>query len=115
MVTNISLIWRMRLALHGVRLSRFAHADLTTVRGGRHVAYRVTMVDGDLIGAETAPLEARVNIRAASFVLRQFGLQVADMRADAKGALLAVDLHRDAGRMGLATRAKARAVGRSVA
>ncbi len=98
-----------------MRLSRFAHDDLTTVRGGRHVAYRVTMVDGDLIGAETAPLEARVNIRAASFVLRQFGLQVADMRADAEGALLAVDPHRDPRRVRVATRPKARAAGQSVA
>jgi hypothetical protein len=112
--TKLSLIWRLRLALHGVRLSPFARRDLTVVRGGGvrgegHVAYRVTMVDGDLIWAETAPLEARVNIRAASFVLRHFGLRAADIRTDAEGALLSIDPHR----VGAATKPKARAAGRS--
>lgn len=90
-VTNIPLIWRLRLVLHGVRLSPFAYEDLTTSRGARHVAYRVTMVEGDLVGADTAPIDVRVNIRAASFVLRRFGLQVADIRTDAAGWLLAIE------------------------
>jgi hypothetical protein len=109
-----------------VRLSPFARRDLTVVRGGGvrgegvrgegvrgegHVAYRVTMVDGDLIWGETAPLEVRVNIRAASFVLRHFGFRVADIRTDAEGAVLSIDPHR----VGAATKPKAKAAGRSVA
>jgi hypothetical protein len=90
-ITNIPLIWRLRLVLHGVRLSPFAYEDLTTAMGASHVAYRVTMLDGDLMGAEAAPLDARVNIRAASFVLRRFGMQVCEMRVDAAGWLLAID------------------------
>jgi hypothetical protein len=90
-VTNIPLIWRLRLVLHGVRLSPFAHDDLTTTQGTRLIAYRVQMIDSDLIGADTAPMDARVNIRAASFVLRHFGLRAAEMRTDARGALLALD------------------------
>jgi hypothetical protein len=126
--TKLSLIWRLRLALHGVRLSPFARRDLAVVRGvgtrgagtrsegtrESEVAYRVTMVAGDLIGAETAPVEARVNIRAASFVLRHFGVRVADIRSDAEGALLSINPDR----VGLATtkpKPKAKAAGRSVA
>jgi len=90
-VTNIPLIWRLRLVLHGVRLSPFAHDDLTTSHGARVIAYRVQMMDSDLVGADTAPIEARVNIRAASFVLRHFGLEAAEFRTDARGALLALD------------------------
>jgi hypothetical protein len=90
-VTNIPLIWRLRLVLHGVRLSPFAHDDLTTTQGARLIAYRVQMIDSDLIGADTAPIDARVNIRAASFVLRHFGLQAAELRTDARGALLALE------------------------
>lgn len=90
-VTNIPLIWRLRLVLHGVRLSPFAHDDLTSTQGARIVAYRVHMAGSHLTGAETAPIEARVNIRAASFVLRHFGLRMADMRTDSRGALLALD------------------------
>jgi hypothetical protein len=90
-VTNIPLIWRLRLVLHGVRLSPFAHDDLTSAQGTRIVAYRVHMAGSHLTGAEHAPMEARVNIRAASFVLRHFGLRMAEMRTDARGALLALD------------------------
>jgi hypothetical protein len=90
-VTNIPLIWRLRLVLHGVRLSPFAHDDLTTTQWARLVAYRVRMIESTLSGADTAPIEARVNIRAASFVLRHFGLHTAEMRTDARGALLAVE------------------------
>jgi hypothetical protein len=90
-VTNIPLIWRLRLVLHGVRLSPFTHDDLTTTQGARLIAYRVQMNDCDLIGADGAPMDARVNIRAASFVLRHFGLQRAELRTDARGALLALD------------------------
>jgi hypothetical protein len=90
-ITNIPLIWRLRLVLHGVRLSPFAYEDLTTAMGAGHVAWRVTMMEGELVGAEAAPLDARVNIRAASFVLRRFGLQVCEMRTDAAGWLLAID------------------------
>ena len=90
-VTNIPLIWRLRLVLHGVRLSPFAHDDLTTPQGTRLIAYRVQMIDSDLIGADSAPMDARVNIRAASFVLRHFGLHAAEMRTDARGALLALE------------------------
>lgn len=90
-VTNIPLIWRLRLVLHGVRLSPFAHDDLTTTQGTRLIAYRVQMIDSDLSGADRAPMDARVNIRAASFVLRHFGLHAAEMRTDARGALLALD------------------------
>jgi hypothetical protein len=95
-VTNIPLIWRLRLVLHGVRLSPAAHDDLTTPRGARAVAYRVTMTDALLIGADTAPLESRVNLRAASFVLRRFGLQAAELWIDADGALVALDPGRSA-------------------
>jgi hypothetical protein len=108
-VPNIPLLWRLRLILHGVRVSAFTHDDLTTVQGARHVAYRVALVGGSLVGAETAPLDARVNIRAATFVLRAFGLQVAELRADATGAVLAVDPDR----AGLDVRPKAKAAGRS--
>jgi hypothetical protein len=90
-VTNIPLIWRLRLVLHGVRLSPFAHEDLTTTQGARLVAYRIHMIEHDLIGADAAPIDARVNIRAASFVLRHFGLQAAELQTDALGSLLAID------------------------
>jgi len=100
-VTNIPLIWRLRLVLHGVRLSPFAHDDLTTSQGTRLIAYRVQMIDSDLIGADGAPIDARVNIRAASFVLRHFGLHAAEMRTDARGALLALETrHAEAARSG---------------
>jgi hypothetical protein len=100
-VTNIPLIWRLRLVLHGVRLSPFAHDDLTTSQGTRLIAYRVQMIDSDLIGADGAPIDARVNIRAASFVLRHFGLHAAEMRTDARGALLALETrHVEAARSG---------------
>jgi hypothetical protein len=94
LVTNIPLIWRLRLVLHGVRLSPFAHDDLTTPHGARLVAYRVQMIEHSLIGTETAPIDARVNIRAASFVLRHFGVHTAEIRTDARGGLLAVDPRR---------------------
>jgi hypothetical protein len=110
-VTNIPLLWRLRLILHGVRVSPFTHDDLTTLHGARHVAYRVALVGGNLVGAEAAPLDARVNIRAASFVLRAFGLQFAELRADASGEVLAVDVHR----AGIEARPKAKAAGRSAA
>jgi hypothetical protein len=90
-VTNIPLIWRLRLVLHGVRLSPYAYEDLTTSVGARHVAYRVTMMDGTLVGAENAPIDVRVNIRAASFVLRRFGMQLCEIRTDAAGWLLAIE------------------------
>lgn len=87
---TIPLIWRLRMMMHGVRLSRLAHDDLTTVCGDTLVTYRVMMADGHLVGAESAPLEVRVNIRAASFVLRVFDQQSAEMRADSRGALFAI-------------------------
>jgi hypothetical protein len=89
-VSNIPLIWRLRLVLHGVRLSPFAHDDLTTAQGARLVAYRIQMNEHLLIGADSAPIDARVNIRAASFVLRHFGLHMAELRTDARGALLSL-------------------------
>ena len=104
-VANIPLIWRLRLVLHGVRLSPFAHDDLTTTQGSRLIAYRIQMIDSDLMGADTAPIEARVNIRAASFVLRHFGLHAAELRTDARGALLALDARSaDAARSGRVAR-----------
>ncbi len=112
-VTNIPLLWRLRLILHGVRVSPFTHDDLTTVHGARHVAYRVALVGSNLVGAEAAPVEARVNIRAASFVLRTFGLQVAELRADASGALLAVDPDCAGLEAKAKPKARARAAGRS--
>jgi hypothetical protein len=90
-VTNIPLIWRLRLVLHGVRLSPYAYEDLTTSVGARHVAYRVTMIESQLVGAEAAPIDARVNIRAASFVLRRFGLEICELQTDAAGWLLAIE------------------------
>jgi hypothetical protein len=110
-VPNIPLLWRLRLILHGVRVSPYTHDDLTTVQGARHVAYRAALVAGTLVGAEAAPIDARVNIRAASFVLRAFGMQVAELRADASGALLAIEPHH----AGVEAKAKAktRAAGRS--
>ena len=89
-VTNIPPIWRFRMTLHGVRLRRLAHDDLGSEADEQHVAYRVTMADGDLIGVESAPLEVRVNIRAASFVLRVFDQPCAEIHTDSSGALFAV-------------------------
>jgi hypothetical protein len=54
------------------------------------------MLNGDLSGAERAPLSVRVNIRAASFVLRAFGVDRAEIRADADGAVQGVDPQRPA-------------------
>jgi hypothetical protein len=86
-VLPIPLIWRLRLVLHGVRISPLAY-DVHPERGSRgEAAYRVGMVGGDLSGAEQAPLPVRVNIRAASFVLRAFGLSAAEIRADHDGAV----------------------------
>lgn len=89
---RIPIIWHFRMVLHGVRLSRCAHDGLTTICGDVRVTYRVTMVDGHLVGAESAPLEVRVNIRAASFVLRAFDQQSAQICADSGGALFAIQL-----------------------
>jgi hypothetical protein len=89
-VANIPAIWRFRMMLHGVRLSRLAYDDLTTAGCEAHVTYRVTMAHGHLVGAESAPLEVRVNLRAASFVLSAFEQQSAEIRADSGGALLAI-------------------------
>ncbi len=86
-VLPIPLIWRLRLVLHGVRISPLAY-DVQPERGSRgDAAYRVGMIGGDLSGAEQAPLSVRVNIRAASFVLRAFGLNAAEIRADHDGAV----------------------------
>jgi hypothetical protein len=89
---SIPSIWRFRMMLHGVRLSRLAPDE--EPRSGcsqQHVTYRVTMADGDLVGVvESVPLVVRVNIRAASFVLRVFHQQSAEIRADSSGALFAI-------------------------
>ena len=89
-VTNIPFIWRLHLTLHGVRLSRPASDDPAAVCDATHLTYRATMADGQLAGVESAPLEVRINIRAASFVLRAFGQQSAEIRADRSGALFAI-------------------------
>jgi hypothetical protein len=89
-VATIPLIWRFRMMIHGVRLTRLAHDDRATACRDTVVTYRVTMADGHLVGVEAAPLEVRVNIRAASFVLRVFDQQSAEMRADSRGALFAI-------------------------
>jgi len=89
-VAHIPLIWRFRMTMHGVRVSWVAHDDPTAVGGEQQVTYRVMMTDGDLRGGDSAPLEVRVNIRAASFVLRVFDQQFAEIHADSSGALLAV-------------------------
>jgi hypothetical protein len=89
-VANISFIWRFRMTLHGVRLSWLAHNELRAEADEQHVAYRVTMADGDLIGIESAPLDVRVNIRAASFVLRVFDQPCAEIHTDTSGALFAL-------------------------
>jgi hypothetical protein len=89
-VANIPLIWRFRMTMHGVRVSWVAHDDRTAIGGEQQATYRVMLADGDLIGGESAPLEVRVNIRAASFVLRVFDQHFAEIHADSSGALLAV-------------------------
>lgn len=97
---SIPSIWRFRMLLHGVRLSRLAPDE--EPRSGcreQHVTYRVTMVDGDLVGIESVPLGVRVNIRSASFVLRVFHQQSAEIRADCSGALFAIHVAPDEGAM----------------
>jgi hypothetical protein len=90
-VLPVPLIWRLRLVLHGVRLSPLAY-EFEPARGARRdAAYCVGMAGCDLSGAEQAPLAARVNIRAASFVLRAFGVDAAEIRADADGAVEGID------------------------
>ncbi len=90
---SIPSIWRFRMMLHGVRLSRLApDEELRSGCSEQHVIYRVTMADGDLVGVESIPLVVRVNIRAASFVLRVFHHQSAEIRADSSGALFAIHL-----------------------
>ncbi len=89
-VATIPFMWRLHLAFHGVRLSRIPQDDLATACGDMHVTYWATMADGLLAGVESAPVEVRVNMRAASFVLRTLGLESAEIRADRTGALFAV-------------------------
>jgi hypothetical protein len=89
-VATIPFMWRLHLAFHGVRLSRLPQDDLATACGDMHVTYWATMADGLLAGVESAPVEVRVNMRAASFVLRTLGLESAEIRADRTGALSAV-------------------------
>jgi len=96
-VPPVPMIWRLRLAVHGVRLSRLAYDFKAARLGPAPAAYRVAMAGGDLTGAENAPLNVRVNIRAASFVLRTFGLLEAEIRADADGAIQAIEPRRAAG------------------
>jgi hypothetical protein len=86
-IATIPFIWRLRLTLHGVRLSRLAPDSVATISGHLQVPYRATMVDGHLTGVESAPLDVRINIRAASFVLRAFGQESAEIHADRSGAL----------------------------
>jgi hypothetical protein len=93
---SIPSIWRFRMLLHGVRLSRLApDEELRSGCSEQHVTYRVTMADGDLVGVESVPLVVRVNIRAASFVLRVFHQRSAEIRADSSGALFAIHVARD--------------------
>ncbi len=72
-VATIPFMWRLHLAFHGVRLSRLPQDDLATACGDMHVSYWATTADGLLAGVESAPVEVRVNTRAASFVLRTLG------------------------------------------
>ncbi len=95
---SISSIWRFRMLLHGVRLSRLApDEELRSGCSEQHVTYRVTMADGDLVGIDSIPLVVRVNIRSASFVLRVFHQQSAEIRADSSGALFAIHVAPDEG------------------
>jgi hypothetical protein len=94
---SIPSIWRFRMMLHGVRLSRLAPDDPRSGCSEQHVTYRVTMADGDLVGVESIPLVVRVNIRAASFVLRVFHHESAEIRADSSGALFAIHVASDEG------------------
>jgi hypothetical protein len=89
-VATIPFVWRFRLMLHGVRLSRLAHDKLTTGCDDEQPTYRVTMVDEHLVGIDSVPLVVRINLRAASFVLRAFAQQSAEIRADSSGALVAL-------------------------
>jgi hypothetical protein len=89
-VATIPFVWRLRMMLHGVRLSRLAHDELTTGCDDEQLTYRVTMTDEGLVGADSAPLVVRINLRAASFVLRAFAQQCAEIRADSRGALFAL-------------------------
>jgi len=86
----IPFVWRLRMMLHGVRLSRLADDEPTTGCDGEHLTYRVTMADENLVGLDSAPLVVRINLRAASFVLRGFAQQTAELRADRSGALIAL-------------------------
>lgn len=89
-VSTIPFVWRLRMMLHGVRLSRLAQDELTTGGDEEHLTYRVTMTDEGLAGVDSAPLVVRINLRAASFVLRAFAQQSAELRADSSGALFAI-------------------------
>jgi len=89
-VATIPSAWRVRMMLHGVRLSRRAADELTTGCDDESVIYRATMVDEDLDGINAAPLVVRINLRAASFVLRAFAQRSAEILADGSGALVAI-------------------------
>jgi hypothetical protein len=88
--TAIPFVWRLRLMLHGVRLSRLAYDELTIGCDDEPVTYRVAMVDEYLGGIDSAPLVVRINLRAASFVLRAFAQRSAEILADSSGALVAI-------------------------
>jgi hypothetical protein len=88
--TAIPFVWRLRMLLHGVRLSRLAYDDVTADCDEEPRTYRAAMTDEDLVGIDSAPLAVRVNLRAASFVLRAFAQQTAELRADHSGALIAI-------------------------
>jgi len=87
--TAIPFVWRLRMLLHGVRLSRLAYDEVTTDCDEPRT-YRAAMTDEDLVGIDSAPLAVRINLRAASFVLRAFAQQTAELRADHSGALIAI-------------------------
>jgi hypothetical protein len=61
------------------------------------------MADEDLVGIDSAPLVVRINLRAASFVLRVFAEQSAELRADSSGALIALHCARDSASYPIAT------------
>src|SRR5262249_53330742 len=91
--STIPALWRLRLVTHGVRLSSLAYLDDEPGIDAQHVAWRVEMDGAGLTGAEAAPLRARVNIRAASFVLRAFCIDAAEILVDADGGLVGFSAH----------------------
>ena len=101
----IPFVWRLRMMLHGVRLSRLADDEPTTGCDDEHLTYRVAMADESLVGLDAAPLVVRINLRAASFVLRGFAQQTAELRADRSGALIALHCAPDGASHPIATHA----------